>query len=100
MKKQLDSLRKKGSQILLDEQTPIKEACGKPGKQRDASEKVSDNQSNNASHRNLPMRLSSAERRRAKKDKARMTSCSSSVERVIWEPDANVKDSNRVVPLR
>ena len=84
--------------------TPAKSAAResfKPNPNRDLSDRVSDSLSNGKSHKNLPQKLTSAERRRKANDhKMRFVSRSSSIDRVIWEPEMNNKETDRVVPIR
>jgi len=60
---------------------------------------VSESLSNGKNYKNLPQKLNSAERRRKKNEKFRFVSRSSSIDRVIWEPEFN-KENNRVIPIR
>lgn len=102
MKDQLEEYRKFMKSEAEVSATPTKvsdlrQNSFKPN--RDLSDRVSDSLSNGKSHKNLPQKLTSAERRRKASEKMRFVSRSSSIDRVIWEPEFN-KENNRVVPIR
>ena len=101
MKDQLDEYKKNIKETEVSatptKATDLRQNSCKPN--RDLSDRVSESLSNGKNHKNLPQKLTSAERRRKASEKMRFVSRSSSIDRVIWEPEFN-KENNRVVPIR